>query len=141
MNLTIKYIIECVQYFFISINVTPLSVSNKINSTIQTITKSTKSIKLINLTNNQTIFETVSNMLNNNQNINLSTNKQIRETEMYTYSSNLNKIDEYQILTFSPHSGKILILSDEKKIDNIEKNTNPDDILELYIFLLDDKFN
>lgn len=155
MNLTIKYFIECVQYFFISMNVTPVSVGNKIKSTIQTITKSTKSI---NPTNNQIILKiisNVSNILNNNQNLKSPINKQIRETEMYTYSSNLNKIEEFQILSFSPYSNEILILSDDKNTDTMEKimdpidkntdlidkNSNPDDTIELYIFLLDDKSN
>lgn len=121
MSLSIKYLIECIQYFFISMNITPDNINRKINLIIQTTTKS------IDMTNNKIMLKIITNISNNINNLKLEKNEKICETEMLTYSSNLNEIEEYY--------------SFDDNINIIEKNINSDDILDLYVFLLDDKIN
>ena len=132
MNSSINYFIEYMRYFFISLNITPKNINNKITTIVNT-----KQI-LSNISDNNVIEKIslyISNYISNTK-LMQKYSANIPETEMKTFSSNFNDDDEIEIIYIDTNTN---LDQDTILVPDTILDPDPDDIIQLYIFLLDDK--
>ena len=111
--ISIKYFMECVSYFFISMNITPKSLSRNL-------------LTFLNISNKKRVILDVDKT-------NLKKSKQkLKETELFTYNSNGVELIRKEEEIFRQ-------IDENNNLNGIEQQNNNDDLIDLLIFVLKDK--